>query len=74
MALSREAALPSGVFGPVELLAFSRLIAARLVGGFIGVTTHAGLSMSGGEFGDACYFWDVIERVGESSQKITVNA
>src|SRR6266567_6948242 len=34
MALSRDVALPSGVFGPVERRAFSQLIAARSVGGW----------------------------------------
>jgi hypothetical protein len=67
MALSREVSLPSGVRGPVERRAFSRLIAARsVVGGSV--------LLIWSEYGawgcwSGTYFLDVVERKGELRER-----
>ncbi len=63
MALRREMSLPAGVRGPVEWRAFSRLIAARSVGGSV-VVLITDLSMKHGYCGKGVEFPDVVEGKG----------
>src|SRR5258708_843209 len=70
-AFREERRLPSGVTGPVEWAAFSRLTVAR-ADGFIGISFLAPVSHEGCGRGTE-WKWDVIEWKGETVSRSGVN-